>query len=115
MGDRLRIRPVVVVARPHQLVQRFRVGVAGVKLLHVVLRFVDRVPQITEFLQEIETEAKERKLEIKDKEKFYTDSVMSLILFFIKPEADAATLKVPVQILEEKKAEEEDNGKPADN
>ena len=70
---------------------------------------------ITEFLQEIETEVREKKLEIKNKEKFYTDSVMSLILFFIKPKADAATLKVPVQLLKEKKVEEEDNGKPTNN
>lgn len=70
---------------------------------------------ITEFLKEIETKAKEKKVEIKNKEKFYTDSVMSLILFFIKPKAASATLKVPVQPLEEKESEEEENGKSTDN
>lgn len=80
---------------------------------HVESKTLDET--ITEFLQEIETEAREKKLEIKNKEKFYTDSVMSLILFFIKPKADSATLKVPVQPLKEEESEEEENGKPTDN
>ena len=73
---------------------------------------------ITEFLQEIEKEAKEKKLEIRDKDKFHVDSVMQLLLFFIKPDGNSATLKVPVQPLTEEgegEMEKEENGEPIDN
>jgi hypothetical protein len=69
---------------------------------------------IADFLQEIETKAKEKGLEIENRDEFYTKSVTALILFFIKGKDRLATLNVPVQRAKQE-PEVEENGEPAEN
>lgn len=69
---------------------------------------------ITDFLQEIETKVHEKKLEIENRDDFYTESVMALLLFFIKGEGKLTTLRVPVQQVRQE-VEVEENGDPTED
>lgn len=69
---------------------------------------------LTEFLQELDAKIAEKNLRIKNRDAFYSEATMSLILLFVKPTGVSAKLKVPVEPVEEKEQVEEDSGEPSD-
>lgn len=70
---------------------------------------------LTEFLQELETKVAEKNFRIRNKDDFCNGAIMSLILFFAKPNGISAKLKVPVEPIEKTDQEEERNGESSDS